>query len=58
MADVVGRRFGKSLRLPFNDKKSVAGSIAMFVSTILLSVGCGSVRSAQNSVEPPAPYEQ
>uniref|UniRef100_A0ACD5Y9N2 Uncharacterized protein n=1 Tax=Avena sativa TaxID=4498 RepID=A0ACD5Y9N2_AVESA len=35
-ADIVGRRFG-SLKLPFNNKKSWAGSVAMFISGSLLS---------------------
>jgi phytol kinase len=35
-ADIVGRRFG-SLKLPFNKKKSWAGSVAMFISGTLLS---------------------
>ncbi|KAM0923707.1 hypothetical protein ACQ4PT_005377 [Festuca glaucescens] len=35
-ADIIGRRFG-SLKLPFNKKKSWAGSAAMFISGSLLS---------------------
>ncbi|XP_051220157.1 probable phytol kinase, chloroplastic [Lolium perenne] len=35
-ADIIGRRFG-SLKLPFNKKKSWAGSVAMFISGSLLS---------------------
>lgn len=35
-ADIVGRRYG-SLKLPFNKKKSWAGSVAMFISGFLLS---------------------
>ncbi|CAN6229990.1 unnamed protein product [Urochloa humidicola] len=35
-ADIVGRRYG-SAKLPFNDKKSWVGSIAMFISGFLLS---------------------
>ncbi|KAK1686416.1 hypothetical protein QYE76_047264 [Lolium multiflorum] len=35
-ADIVGRRFGL-LKLPFNKKKSWAGSVAMFISGSLLS---------------------
>lgn len=37
---MVGRRFGGGARLPFNPKKSVVGSLAMFLSTIALSLGC------------------
>ncbi|KXG27303.2 probable phytol kinase, chloroplastic [Sorghum bicolor] len=35
-ADIVGRRYG-SVKLPFNKKKSWAGSISMFISGFLLS---------------------
>lgn len=35
-ADIIGRRYG-SVKLPFNEKKSWAGSISMFISGFLLS---------------------
>ena len=37
MADVIGRRFGRA-RLPFNPRKSWAGSIAMFTAGFLVSL--------------------
>ena len=37
-ADVVGRRFGASNKLPYNSSKSLAGSLAMFVGGVGLSV--------------------
>ena len=37
-ADVVGRRFGASNKLPYNPSKSLAGSLAMFVGGMGLSV--------------------
>ncbi|KAG9138871.1 hypothetical protein Leryth_007496 [Lithospermum erythrorhizon] len=38
IADIVGRRFG-SLKLPYNQEKSFAGSISMFAFGFLVSVG-------------------
>lgn len=38
IADIMGRRFG-SLKLPYNHKKSWAGSISMFVCGFLISIG-------------------
>ncbi|KAA8534490.1 hypothetical protein F0562_032007 [Nyssa sinensis] len=38
VADIMGRRFG-SLKLPYNQKKSWAGSISMFVFGFLVSIG-------------------
>nr|CAB3486123.1 unnamed protein product [Digitaria exilis] len=35
-ADIVGRRYG-SVKLPFNEKKSWAGSISMFISGFMVS---------------------
>jgi dolichol kinase len=32
IADIVGRRFGKGLKLPYNKSKSWAGSVAMFLT--------------------------
>lgn len=37
-ADVVGRRFGASNKLPYNPSKSLAGSLAMFIGGMGLSV--------------------
>ncbi|XP_010658680.1 phytol kinase 1, chloroplastic isoform X2 [Vitis vinifera] len=38
IADIMGRRFG-SLKLPYNQQKSWAGSISMFVFGFLISIG-------------------
>ncbi|GMY23089.1 probable phytol kinase 1, chloroplastic isoform X1 [Fagus crenata] len=38
VADIIGRRFG-SLKIPYNQQKSWAGSISMFVFGFLLSIG-------------------
>ncbi|XP_065872699.1 probable phytol kinase 1, chloroplastic isoform X1 [Euphorbia lathyris] len=38
VADIVGRRFG-SIKLPYNPQKSWAGSISMFISGFLISLG-------------------
>ncbi|CAG9467391.1 unnamed protein product [Pedinophyceae sp. YPF-701] len=37
-ADIVGRRLGGKARIPWNPKKSVAGSAAMFVAGLCMSV--------------------
>ncbi|CAH9137557.1 unnamed protein product [Cuscuta epithymum] len=37
-ADIIGRRFG-SAKFPYNQQKSWAGSIAMFVFGFLISMG-------------------
>ncbi|WCJ19212.1 Phytol kinase 1 chloroplastic [Euphorbia peplus] len=38
VADIIGRRFG-SIKLAYNPQKSWAGSIAMFISGLLISLG-------------------
>nr|AUZ98394.1 farnesol kinase [Trachyspermum ammi] len=38
LADIIGRRFG-SQRLPYNNNKSVAGSVAMLIAGFITSVG-------------------
>uniref|UniRef100_A0A5B6YX18 phytol kinase n=1 Tax=Davidia involucrata TaxID=16924 RepID=A0A5B6YX18_DAVIN len=38
VADIIGRRFG-SLKLPYNQKKSWAGSISMFIFGFLVATG-------------------
>ncbi|KAL0007867.1 hypothetical protein SO802_009369 [Lithocarpus litseifolius] len=38
IADIIGRRFG-SLKIPYNQQKSWAGSISMFIFGFLISVG-------------------
>lgn len=38
VADIIGRRFG-SLKLPYNQHKSWAGSISMFICGFLISIG-------------------
>lgn len=38
LADVVGRRFGKT-KLPFSPEKSVAGSLAMFAGSFVFGLG-------------------
>ncbi|GAV69219.1 CTP_transf_1 domain-containing protein [Cephalotus follicularis] len=38
IADIMGRRFG-SLKIPYNQQKSWAGSISMFVFGFLISIG-------------------
>ena len=38
IADIMGRRFG-SLKLPYNQQKSWAGSISMFAFGFLISIG-------------------
>ena len=38
MADIVGRRFGKN-KLPYNEKKSVEGSLAFIVFGSLMTLG-------------------
>ncbi|XP_027161342.1 probable phytol kinase 1, chloroplastic [Coffea eugenioides] len=38
IADIMGRRFG-SLKLPYNQQKSWAGSLSMFVFGFLISIG-------------------
>ncbi|KAK3285019.1 Phytol kinase 1, chloroplastic [Cymbomonas tetramitiformis] len=39
IADIVGRRYGKVHKLPWNTGKSWAGSIAMFISGVVLLAG-------------------
>lgn len=39
LADIVGRRFGASSRLPYNSTKSWAGSIAMAVGGAAFAAG-------------------
>ena len=39
MADIVGRKFGKSNKWPFSESKSFAGSAAFFVSSLIASFG-------------------
>ncbi|KAB1225293.1 putative phytol kinase 1, chloroplastic [Morella rubra] len=41
VADIIGRRFG-SIKLPYNQHKSWAGSISMFIFGFLISIGCAS----------------
>ncbi|KAJ6311437.1 hypothetical protein OIU77_013242 [Salix suchowensis] len=38
VADIIGRRFG-SMKLPYNQHKSWAGSISMFICGFLISIG-------------------
>ncbi|KAK4279584.1 hypothetical protein QN277_011342 [Acacia crassicarpa] len=38
VADIIGRRFGR-VKIPYNKKKSFAGSISMFVFGSLISIG-------------------
>ncbi|GFZ05917.1 phytol kinase 1 VTE5 [Actinidia rufa] len=38
IADIMGRRFG-SIKIPYNEKKSWAGSISMFIFGFLISMG-------------------
>lgn len=38
VADIIGRRFGSS-KLPYNQHKSWAGSISMFICGFLISIG-------------------
>ncbi|KAK4593062.1 hypothetical protein RGQ29_017277 [Quercus rubra] len=38
IADIIGRRFG-SLKIPYNQQKSWAGSISMFIFGFLISIG-------------------
>ncbi|CAK7325346.1 unnamed protein product [Dovyalis caffra] len=38
VADIIGRRFG-SMKLPYNQNKSWAGSISMFICGFLISIG-------------------
>lgn len=38
MADIIGRRFGNQ-KLPYNQNKSIVGSITMAVSGFLASIG-------------------
>lgn len=39
VADIMGRKFG-SVKIPYNQSKSWAGSISMFLFGFLVSVGC------------------
>lgn len=39
VADIIGRRYG-SIKIPYNQKKSWAGSISMFIFGFLVSIGC------------------
>ena len=39
MADIVGRRLGAGNKLPFNEDKSAAGSLAFFIVGFGMSVG-------------------
>nr|GMC50085.1 probable phytol kinase 1, chloroplastic [Ipomoea batatas] len=45
VADIIGRRFG-SVKIPYNQQKSWAGSISMFVFGFLISLGMLSYFSA------------
>ncbi|PSR98861.1 Phytol kinase [Actinidia chinensis var. chinensis] len=38
IADIIGRRFG-AIKIPYNEKKSWAGSISMFIFGFLISMG-------------------
>lgn len=38
VADVIGRKFG-SQKLPYNNNKSIAGSVAMLTAGFIASVG-------------------
>mmetsp|Transcript_24876 Transcript_24876/g.40951 ORF Transcript_24876/g.40951 Transcript_24876/m.40951 type:complete len:149 (+) Transcript_24876:676-1122(+) len=50
-ADIVGRRWGYTGHFPFNRYKSVVGSVAMFVTGFLFSVGSVYVLSALGHLE-------
>jgi phytol kinase len=39
LADIIGRRFGSTNKLPFNKSKSLAGSLAMLVGGTLMALG-------------------
>ncbi|CAL5209072.1 unnamed protein product [Lathyrus oleraceus] len=50
VADIIGRRYG-SIKIPYNQKKSWAGSIAMFIFGFLVSIGMLYYYSALGHVE-------
>lgn len=44
IADIIGRRYG-SLKIPYNQHKSLAGSMSMLVFGFLVSIGCVTILS-------------
>ncbi|CAI8603978.1 unnamed protein product [Vicia faba] len=50
VADIIGRRYG-SIKIPYNQKKSWAGSISMFIFGCLVSIGMLYYYSALGHVE-------
>lgn len=44
VADIIGRRYG-SMKIPYNQKKSWAGSISMLVFGFLVSIGCVTIQT-------------
>lgn len=52
LADIVGRRFGSSNKLPYNDSKSLSGSFAMFAGTCLVELAQHAVHHVEQVVLP------
>jgi phytol kinase len=52
LADVVGRRWGR-VKLPFSDRKSWAGSIAMFLGGLIFSLGFVALFNCLGVLSPP-----
>jgi len=50
LADVVGRRFGRNHKWPFNPSKSYAGSAAMFIAGLACAVALLAIFSAAGHV--------
>jgi len=44
VADIIGRKYG-SMKIPYNQNKSWAGSISMLVFGFLVSIGCVTILS-------------
>ena len=55
IADIMGRRFG-SIKIPYNKKKSWAGSISMFIFGFLISMGWVYESLSQPTRGPPNPH--
>jgi farnesol kinase len=58
MADIVGRRFGKSNKWPFSRNKSVAGSLAFAAASTLTSIGLMAWMSYTGCLTLPLPLSE
>jgi farnesol kinase len=58
LADIVGRRFGKSNKWPFSRNKSVAGSLAFAAASTLTSIGLVAWMSYTGCLTLPLPLSE